>query len=157
KPLAMILALLTLLSGGTVRTEERPTAKTSLEQLLESLSAIHRFKEVAISPDGRRVAWVEDLPAKGDAPSSLSSIYLADLHSPDAAPRRISADDGTTAHAEHGLTWSPDGSQLAFLSDKEKKEQLQLYLAPAEGGPVRKVTNLIGHLAGPRWAPTGKQ
>src|SRR6516164_412636 len=93
----------------------------------------------------------------GDAPSSHSVIYVTELNAPDAAPRRVTAGDGTAAHAEHGLAWSPDGSRLAFLSDKEKKDQLQLYLASADGGPIRKVTSLTGHLAGPRWSPGGEQ
>jgi dipeptidyl aminopeptidase/acylaminoacyl peptidase len=157
KILRSILLPLALLLWGTAQAEERPAAKTSLDGLLDALSAVRTFKEVAISPDGRRVAWVETLPGKGDTSSSLSAIYVADHSSPDAAPRRVTAGDGIVSHAEHGLAWSPDGSRLAFLSDKEKKDQLQLYLAPADGGTVRKATNLTGHLAGPRWSPTGKE
>jgi dipeptidyl aminopeptidase/acylaminoacyl peptidase len=155
KALTSIPFLFTLLLGVTARAEERPAAKTSLDQLLDSLTAVRTFKEVAISPDGQRIAWVEELPDKGGAPAHHSAIYVADLNSPDAPPRRVTAGDGTTPHAEHGLAWSPDGSRLAFLSDKEKKKQLQLYLAPADRGPIRKVTSLSGHLAGPRWSPKG--
>jgi dipeptidyl aminopeptidase/acylaminoacyl peptidase/alpha-L-arabinofuranosidase len=157
KHLASIPLLLTLLLGAAAQAEERPAAKTSLDRLFDALTAVHTFKEVAISPDGRRVAWVEALPDKDGTSSRRSAIYLAELDSPEAAPRRITAGDGTTVHDEHDLTWSPDGSRLAFLSDKEKKGQLQLYLAPADRGPVRKVTSLTGHLAGPRWSPQGKE
>lgn len=157
KALQSILLPLTLLLWGAAQAEERPAAKTSLDGLLDALSAVRTFKEVALSPDGRRVAWAETLPGKGDTSSSLSAIFVADLSSPDAAPRRISAGDGTVFHAEHGLAWSPDGSHLAFLSDKEKRGQLQLYLAPAGRGPTRKITSLTGHLAGPRWSPKGDQ
>ena len=157
KALTSISLLLTLLLGVRARAEERPAAKTSLDRLLDALAAIRTFKEVAISPDGQRVAWVEVLPDKEGAPSAASAIYVADLNSPEAAPRRITAGDGTAAHAEHGLAWSPDGRRLAFLSDKNKKGQLQLYLASADRGPTRKVTSLNGHLAGPRWSPAGEE
>jgi dipeptidyl aminopeptidase/acylaminoacyl peptidase len=157
KALTSIAFLFTLLLGATARAEERPTAKTSLDRLLDALTAVRTFEEVAISPDGQRVAWVEALTDKEDASSHHSAIYVADLNSLEAAPRRVTAGDGTAAHAEHGLAWSPDGKRLAFLSDKEKKDQLQLYLAPAERGPIRKVTSLTGHLAGPRWSHRGEE
>jgi dipeptidyl aminopeptidase/acylaminoacyl peptidase len=157
KILTSLPLLLTLLLGATARAEERPAAKTSLDRLLDALTEVRTYKEVAISPDGRRVAWVEALPDQKGASSSASAIYVADLNSPEVAPRRITAGDGSAAHAEHSLAWSPDGSRLAFLSDKEKKDQLQLYVAPADRGPIRKVTDLTGHLAGPRWSPKGEE
>ena len=86
KTLPSIPLLLSLLLGGAAPAEERPPAKTSLDRLFDALTAVRRFKEVAISPDGRRVAWVEALPAKGDAPSSHSVIYVTELNAPDAAP-----------------------------------------------------------------------
>jgi dipeptidyl aminopeptidase/acylaminoacyl peptidase/alpha-L-arabinofuranosidase len=156
KFLPSLLLLLTLL-GAAARAEDRPAAKPSLDRLFDALTAVRTFKEVAISPDGQRVAWVEVLPDKAGDPLPPSEIYVADLRSPEAEPRRITAGNGTAAHAEHSLAWSPDGSRLAFLSDREKKGQLQLYLASADRGPIRKVTNLTGHLAGPRWSPGGGQ
>lgn len=145
--------LLIILVGETARAEERPSAKTSLDRLLDALTAVRTFKEVVISPDGQRIAWVETLPEKDGSPSPHSAIYVADLNFAEAAPRRISAGDGGAVHAEHSLSWSPDGKRLVFLSDKDKKDQFQLYIAPAEGGSSRKVTSLRGHLAGPRWSP----
>src|SRR5579884_556859 len=157
KTLQSSLVPLVLLLWGAAQAQDHPVARTSLDKLLDRLSAVRTFKEAAISPDGRRVAWVETLPGKGDTSSSLSAIYVADLSSPDTAPRRVSAGDGTAYHSEHGLAWSPDSSRLAFLSHREKKEQHQLYLTPADRGPIRKVTSLTGHLAGPRWSPKGDQ
>ncbi len=154
KALISFPVLLTLFHAVNVRADERPAAKTSLERLLDELTTVRTFKEVAISPNGQRVAWVEALPEKEGAPSA---IYVADLRSPEAASRRVTAGDGKADHVEHSLAWSPDSTQLAFLSDKEKKGQLQLYLAPDEGGPIRKITNLSGHLAGPRWSPGGEE
>jgi dipeptidyl aminopeptidase/acylaminoacyl peptidase/alpha-L-arabinofuranosidase len=156
KYLTLIPVLVTLLLGVNIGADEPPAAKISLDRLLGELTAVRTFKEVAISPDGQRVAWVEALPEKPGAPSTPSAIYVADLRSPEAAPRRVTAGDGKADHAEHSLAWSPDSSRLAFLSDREKKGQLQLYLAPADRGPSRKVTNLRGHLAGPRWSPGGE-
>ena len=116
-----------------------------VEPALNEIAATHRFLETVIAPDGSHVAYVEALGLPGQ-----SAIYIA--------PRtRVSAGDGKTGCDEHSLAWSPDGKQLAFLSDHEKKEQLQLYLAPAAGGPARQLTHLKGLLAEPRWSPDGRQ
>ncbi len=124
-------------------------AETSVEQVLNSLAAVRGFTQVAISPDGARVAWVESL---GDKGGGNSAIYIADLRNPSAAPRRISAGAG----AELDVAWSPDGRRLAFLSDAAKRGQRQLYVAELAGGPPRKLTSLQGFLADPRWSPDGK-
>jgi dipeptidyl aminopeptidase/acylaminoacyl peptidase len=116
-----------------------------VEPALNEIAATHRFFETSIAPDGSHVAYVEASGAAGQ-----SAIYIA--------PRtRVSAGDGKTGCAEHSLAWSPDGKQLAFLSDHEKKEQLQLYVAPAGGGPARQLTHLNGLLTEPRWSPDGRR
>jgi Tol biopolymer transport system component len=82
--------------------------------------------------------------------------YLLDWQNAAAKPGRLTAGDGRTSYAEHSLDWSPDGKRLAFLSDREKPGQLQLYLATSAGTEAKKLTNLTGNLAQPRWSPDGK-
>jgi dipeptidyl aminopeptidase/acylaminoacyl peptidase len=127
-----------------------------VDRLLDSLFQARRFKEVAMSPTGKQVAWVEVPPGEHNAAALPTIIYVADVKSPSAKPRRISAGAKAGAHAEHGLAWSPDGARLGFLSDKEKKGQLQVYVAKADGSGVKKLTSLKGFLALPRWSPDGK-
>ena len=117
----------------------------SVDPALAEIAATHRFLEGAISPDGAHIAYVEALAGPGE-----SAIYMA--------PRtRVTAGDGKSASDESAIAWAPDGRQLAFLSDHEKKEQLQLYVAPADGGPARQLTHLKGLLAEPKWSPDGKR
>jgi len=116
-----------------------------VDPALAEIAATHRFLQAAISPDGAHVAYVEALAGPGE-----SVIYIA--------PRtRVTAGDGKSESRESAIAWSPDGKQLAFLSDHEKKEQLQLYVAPANGGPARQLTHLEGLLAEPKWSPDGKR
>ena len=124
--------------------------KSSIGDALDSLYAVRNFKQVAISPDGKEVAWVESL-AGGN-----SAIYVATPGSREQ-PRRISAGDGNTEFAEHDIAWSPDSRKLAFLSDKEGSEQLQLYVSDATGHAARQLTHLTGFLASPSWSPDGRQ
>jgi len=119
-----------------------------VDPALAEIAATHRFLQTAISPDGSHVAYVEALAAPGQ-----SAIYIA--------PRtRVIADNGKagkTGCDEHAIAWSPDSHQLAFLSDCAKKDQLQLYVVAAGGGPPRQLTHLKGLLAEPRWSPDGKR
>ena len=87
---------------------------------------VHTFQQAEISPDGKRVAWVESLPGAGDAPSKNSAIYVAELGAPDAA-KRITAGDVKGAHEEHDVAWSPNNRSIAFLSDTATPGQLQLF------------------------------
>ncbi len=130
--------------------------KAALDRVIDSLLPVRAFREVAISPQGTRVAWVESLHEKNGSTSSNSAIFIADLKSPAAPPRRISAASGENPHAEHGVAWSPEGKQLAFLSDAAKAAQLDLYVVNAAGGPARRLTQLTGFLAEPHWSPDGK-
>jgi dipeptidyl aminopeptidase/acylaminoacyl peptidase len=122
---------------------------------LDELVATRRFQGVAISPDGKSVAWVESVPQKSDEAKADTAVYIAELDSPSTAPRRVTAGEG--AHSEHSVAWAADSKQIAFLSDKEKTGQLQLYASPGTGKELRKLTNLSGSLAHPRWSPDGKR
>ena len=116
----------------------------------ETSSPVKSFRHVALSPDGTQVAWVESGSKGGTA------IYVQDLKSSNAKPRRLSAaSEGSTAD-EGDACWSPDSKQLAFLSDAGSEGQSQLYVVSAEGGAARRLTNLKGFLADPAWSPDGK-
>jgi dipeptidyl aminopeptidase/acylaminoacyl peptidase len=156
KRIRWLLAVLpfVLLEGG-ISGDERAGEKPAIEHLLDALFQVRTFKETVISPDGKTLAWVESIPDKKAAAGS-SAIYLIDWQNAAAKSRRLTAGDGRTFYAEHSLAWSPEGKRLAFLSDREKSGQLQLYLATSAGAEARKLTSLTGNLAQPRWSPDGK-
>ncbi len=54
--------------------------------------------------------------------------------------------------------WSPDGSQIAFLSNRNDEQQSQIYLIPIDGGEARPLTQLKDMTIGDfEWSPAGKQ
>lgn len=132
------------------------SAQSKIDQILNSISSVTEFREVAISPDGRKLAYVEGVKNKDKSESRNRAIYVLDPMQPEAAARRIGAGDGKTAYDEHGIAWSPDSSRLAFLSDRQKSGQLELYVSGPKGNP-HKLTALTGYLADPRWSPDGSQ
>ena len=135
----------------------KPSAQNDsrVTDLIRTLFAARQFEQTEISPDGKKVAWVETLIGKDGAPTGNTAIYAKDLQSA-AAPRRISAGDGAAAHDEANIAWSPDSKSIAFLSDAAKAGQLQLYLVDATTGTARKLTQLKGALSWPGFSPDGK-
>jgi dipeptidyl aminopeptidase/acylaminoacyl peptidase len=125
-----------------------------VDPALAEIAKTRRFLEAAVSPDGARIAYVE---AQGGA--GKSAIYLERVADAGAAAARvrITAGDGKTFHDEHGVAWSPDGKHIAFLSDREKTDQLQLSVAGTDGAPARQLTHVKGLLAEPHWSPDGRR
>ena len=58
--------------------------------------------------------------------------------------------------------WSPDGSRIAFVSDRTGKEYDQsqntdVWVISAEGGPLTKISDHAFDDSSPRWSPDGKK
>jgi dipeptidyl aminopeptidase/acylaminoacyl peptidase len=138
-----------------LKAAEKPKSSTPLDRVMDALNAAHTFEQTAISPDGKKIAWVETLVGKEGAPDGNSAIYVADRDS-GAAPKRVTAATLKLARAEGSLDWSPDSKEIAFLSDALKPGQLQLYMVNVSGGSAKKLTSAKGLLATPRWSPDGK-
>jgi dipeptidyl aminopeptidase/acylaminoacyl peptidase len=132
-----------------------PKPATPLDEVMNTMYAARRFEQTVISPDGKKIAWVETLVGKDGAPDGNTAIYVADSDA-SAPPKRLSAASPITRRAEGSVAWSRDSKQIAFLSDALKPGQLQLYVAAASGGPAKKITSVKGLLASPAWSPDGK-
>jgi dipeptidyl aminopeptidase/acylaminoacyl peptidase len=135
----------------------KPNASGPAQDVIDTLSATHRFEQTAMSPDGKRIAWVEDIITKRGVSTGDTVIYVADIGSKNPS-KRISAGVTDALHAEGSVAWSPDSKKIAFLSDAAKAGQLQLYVmdAAAPAGSARKLTQVKGFLSTPGWSPSGK-
>lgn len=126
------------------------SGKQALDDALNSLYSVRGFDQVAISPDGNQVGWVQRLNSGG------SGIFVSGSDSPAEQAKRISAAGDNQAREEGHIAWSPDSKRLAFLSDAGSPGQLQLYVSALDGNPARKLTNVQGFLDAPQWSPDGK-
>ena len=136
-PLRLFASVLSLLIAGVpAAAQDRGTARPAQDQP----ATVRNYRETAISPDGKRVAWVERFEGAGGPSWEPSGIFVAELATGGGMPRRITARDDQAECAEHSIARSPDGNQLAFLSDRDRAGQLQLYVAPSAGGPARRLT-----------------
>ena len=114
----------------------------------EDLTRIQFVTDPQIAPDGRRIAFVVTRLSE-ERDEYLSNIWIVDATG--GTPRRFTA--GPRRDLEP--RWSPDGSRLAFLSERAPKDKLQLYVMPADGGEPTKLTALDNGVSSPVWSPDG--
>lgn len=121
-----------------------------VDQVLRSLDHGHYIGQVAVSPNGKRLAWIQG--ARGGA-----EIRLAPLGELSKFVRITAAASSDQHCRESDLTWSPDSATLAFLSDCAGSDgQKNVYLAAGDGSPARRLSNLAGEVNAPAFSPDGK-
>jgi dipeptidyl aminopeptidase/acylaminoacyl peptidase len=103
-----------------------------------------------LAPDGRTAAFVV-WGVDREANSYRSAIWLAPVDG-SRPPRRFTSGE----KQDVAPRWSPDGSTLAFLSNRERDAK-QLYVIPAAGGEARRLTDLAEDVSEPVWSPDGTQ
>jgi dipeptidyl aminopeptidase/acylaminoacyl peptidase len=101
-----------------------------------------------ISPDGRTVAFVA-WGTDREENDYTASIWLVPLDA-SAEPRRLTRAEKIDAAPR----WSPDGSRLAFVSNRDSKAR-QLYVLPVDGGDPQKLTELDEDVTEVVWSPDG--
>ncbi len=118
---------------------------------LDQLAKVRNFRQTALSPDGKQIAWVVETAAGG------VEIQLADLQNP-AQTQPITAVPNRSASCDEGdIAWSPDGRLLAFLSNCQTSRQFQIYVATvgSNATPIQK-SQLSGFVSSLQWSPDGK-
>ena len=135
------------------------SVKTMSEQTKRKMVAedVWRFKYVGdpqVAPDGRRVAFVVTTPDK-DKNGYTSAIWVSDLGAagqPDGEPRQFTLGRGASGPCrDQTPRWAPDGSKLAFISDRDGKAQI--WLMDMAGGEAWQLTKHEEAVAEPAWAP----
>jgi len=122
----------------------------NMQQLTEQLGKTVLYGNVALSPDGTHVAWVQSTAAK-----TSKQVYISEVSG--NAPAKLVELPITGERTDFDPAWSPDSKTLTFFSSAREREQRQLWTVSANGSEARKITNLNGYAARPRWSHDGKQ
>ena len=135
--------------SASARAEATPKRPIAIDDIL-------RWKVAGapvLSPDGGRIVCpltIVDEPAKG----YQTHLWIVPVPAADwtgrPAPRQL-----TTARArDTGPRWSPDGSRIAFVSDRGGTKQI--WVIAADGGEAQALTSGALAPAELAWAPDGR-
>jgi Tol biopolymer transport system component len=118
-----------------------PTGKPAL--LVAGLQAGVFFN---VSADGKRLLYIRDV--------FYSNLWLARREG--SVPDKVTANQLTTGTQEDDSpSVSPDGRQVAFM--RWGAQGSNIFVVPAEGGPVRQLTFWTSSNFTPVWSPDGQE
>jgi dipeptidyl aminopeptidase/acylaminoacyl peptidase len=122
-------------------------------ELTQELGKTVLYGDIALSPDGERVAWVQSTAAK----AKPKPLYLMSVTG-NATATRVSLPEENDERVDSDPVWAPDSKTIAFFSTAgEKDDQRQLWTVNADGSNPQKLTTLQGYAARPHWLPNGKE
>jgi len=122
----------------------------NMQQLTEHLGKTVLYGDLALSPDGAHLVWVQSTAA-----TTVKQTYIRET-SGNASAKLVKL-PSTGERTDFDPAWSPDSKTLAFFSSAGTKDQRQLWTVNADGSGAKKITNLSGYAARPRWSHDGKQ
>jgi dipeptidyl aminopeptidase/acylaminoacyl peptidase len=137
-------------------------------------------KDLAWSPDSKQIAYVTAQPGPETADASGDPVVITRyLYKPTASEGNSHFNDNkrlhifsmdvatgksrqltTGIHHEHSIDWSPDGKEIAFVSNREPNEDqffnYDLLTLDAVTGELRRLTTTENAEYRPHWSPDGK-
>lgn len=123
------------------------------EQRTITAEDLYRFElasDPQLSPDGEHVVFCQQWVDR-EKEKKYTNLWVAPTGG--GEPRRFTVGNHVDSHPR----WSPDGQQIAFLSNREDEKQQQIYLIPFSGGEARQLTELMGKFASFSWSPDGSR
>src|SRR6266852_3500082 len=109
----------------------------------------------AWSPDGGKIAFSAGVVITIEPNKPFSDIYLVNLDG--SGLTKLTSGSGQNG----GVTWSPDGKQIAFASNRDPDGMWKIWVMNADGSNQRRLTDIqnpsIPGFTGvePSWSPDG--
>ncbi len=140
-------------SAATVAADSAPV-DPRIESVLTELAKAQSIEAVALSPDGKQLAWVIERDGK-------SAITLAAADG--SNPRSVTAAAKPGACSESGIAWAPDSRHLAFISNcridltSTQPMHNDIFLADTTTPAApRRLAQLAGYVHALQWTDDGK-
>lgn len=115
---------------------------------VEDLFELQSVTDPQLAPNGKEAVFVRTHIEQEDN-KYVSNLFHVDL---------VSNEVTQWTHgkvSESSPQWSADGKQIAFLSDREDKNQV--YILSARGGEAKKLTSFEKGVSSFLWSPCGNQ
>ncbi len=106
------------------------------------------------SPDGKRIAFQSNRDGHVDAIRGFptNEIYVMDANG--GNPQNLT---NSPLFDDRHPSWSPDGKQIAFVSNRTKDLNRDIYVMDANGGNPQNLTNNPADDGFPSWSPNGRR
>ncbi len=116
---------------------------------IQAMMEVERLMALRVAPDGQSVV-IETAEPDLAANATRRTLRLVELATGSARELTPGTGGGWDA------AWSPDGTAVAFVSQRDG-DGAQLWLLPMAGGEARQLTRGWGGAAAPVWAPEGRR
>jgi dipeptidyl aminopeptidase/acylaminoacyl peptidase len=166
---------------GMIMARSDGTGKKFLAALESTNSPLPTTgKTIAWSPDSKQIAYVSAQPGPETADATGDPVVITrylykptategNSHFNDNKRLHIFVMDAATGqnrqltsgtHHEHSIEWSPDGREIAFISNREQNEDqffnYDLFTVDPAKGRIRRITATESAEYKPHWSPDGK-
>jgi dipeptidyl aminopeptidase/acylaminoacyl peptidase len=117
----------------------------------EDLYILQSLSDVRISPNGGHVVYrLQRVDKKTE--KKYGNLWI--VPTGDGEPCQFTFGD----QSDSSPLWSPGGSSIAFLSNRENKEKPeQIFIIPFNGGEARKLTSIEGEINIVDWSSDGRK
>jgi dipeptidyl aminopeptidase/acylaminoacyl peptidase len=154
KSARLLLPLMAAACASAALADTAPRTDPRIENLLADLGKVRPIDGVALSPDGRQLAWIVET-------DHMPSIELADADGRNVRRIGLAAKPGDCS--EDGIAWAPDSRRLAFFSNCGSTQagvggrQPDIYVLDTSGhGKPVQLSHLHGYAHALSWSDDGK-
>ena len=150
---SVVIIIALFLSAGALSAQNRHSITP------EDVLTIRELSDLALSPDGKQIAFVVNEPSDPKSPREPRASNVWVVPADGRQPPRALVPGLKNANSPR---WSPDGRTLAFLSDRGAADanadsSIQIYLLRDGETRAVRLTNVPGDVDQFEWSPDGKK
>ncbi len=120
----------------------------------EDLYQVEIIFNPRLSPDGEHVVYCQQWVDREKEKKFMNLWVVGTSLDDQDGPRRFTYGNQHDTNPE----WSPDGRQIAFLSNRGDQDRpAQIYLIPFDGGEARPLSKIEGEIKSMVWSPDGSR